>query len=326
MTATELAALLAAKAEQVCLHLLPGGRISNGNYCIGGTSGDKGKSLHVQLTGPKAGVWLDFSTGEKGDMLGLWRAVTGLSLKDAYREAAAYLEIPIEDDEQKAKPSASWLQVQREMGTGTEHDLVALAALRKLPSIEGLRLAVNHGILFFGPVSDDGTPHLSWIITDSARRGAQARRMDGQPWGNGQKAKTIQGTTSKWPIGIAAAGASLDIAFVEGGPDLLAAYSAIHALGLEAQIQPVTMLGSSNPIHREALPLFAGRTVWMFPHADENLAGLQGAVKWENALRSVRATVIPFDFSHYPGVKDLNDFISALSQPQPVMTDEWGDS
>lgn len=312
MTATELSALLAARAEQVCAHLLPGGHAHAGNWIIGGTSGDKGKSLHVQLTGPKAGIWLDFASGEKGDMLGLWRAVCGLSLKDAYREAAAYLEIPIEDDEKPSTPSASWLQVQREMGTGTQHDLIQLAALRKLPTTDGLAAAVEQGTLFFGPVFDGDTTHSSWILTDSARRGAQARRMDGLPWSNSQKAKTIQGTTSKWPVGIAEAGA-LDIALVEGGPDYLAAATAIALLGLTDQIQPVAMFGSSNPIHREALPLFRGKTVWLFPHNDENLAGLQGAVKWDNALRAVSATVIPFDFSPYPGVKDLNDFVSAIA-------------
>lgn len=321
MTATELSALLAARAEQVCQHLLPGGRSTGGNWVIGGTDGERGKSLHVQLTGSKAGVWLDFSTGEKGDMLGLWRAVRGINLKDAYREAAQYLDIPIEDDETPAQPSKTWLQIQREMGTGTEHDIATLATLRKLPFTDGLRACIDQGTLFFGPVFDEDQSHASWILTDSARRGAQARRMDGGLWANGMKAKTIAGTTSKWPVGIAEAG-TLDIAFVEGGPDFLAAATALAMLGMTDQIQPVAMFGSSNPIHRDALPLFARKTVWMFPHDDENLAGLQGAVKWDNALRGVNAVVIPFDFTPYPGVKDLNDFVSALAPVQSVPTME----
>ena len=322
MTATELSALLAAKAEQVCQHLLPQGRVSQGNWVIGSLQGDQGKSLHIQLTGPRAGIWLDFSTGEKGDMIGLWAQCRGLSLKDAYREAAQYLEIPIEEDA-PAKPSPTWLQIQREMGTGTEHDLAALRTLRRLPDTTGLTLAIESRILFFGPVSDGDASHYSWIITDDSRRGAQARRMDGVPWANGAKAKTITGTTSKWPVGVANVG-TLDIALVEGGPDLLAAFTAISMLGLSEQIQPVAMLGSSNPIHAESLPLFRGKTVWLFPHNDDNLAGLQGAVKWDRALRAAHATVIPFDFSPYPGVKDLNDFVSALTPvaAEPLNLDE----
>ncbi len=321
MTATELSALLAAKAEAVCQHLLPGGRPHSGNWVIGSVQGDAGKSLHVQLAGPKAGIWLDFSTGEKGDMIGLWRAVTGLSLKDSCTAAERFLGLESEP-ELRPEPTKAWTQLQREMGTGTAADIATLQSLRRLPDATGLTAAIESGHLFFGPVFDKaadapGVYHHSWLITDSSRLGAQARRMDGQLYGDGQKSKTIHGTTGKWPVGIADAGASLDLALVEGGPDFLAAYTAVALLGLQDRIQPVAMLGSSQSIHPEALPLFRSRRVWLFPHNDKSLAGLQGAVRWDRALRAVGATTIPFDFSPYPGVKDLNDFITALT-PAPT--------
>lgn len=309
-TGTELSHLLAKQAHKVCQHLLPNGVIDHGNWVIGGVSGHAGKSLHVRLDGDKAGVWFDFSSKEKGDMLGLWSAARGLSLKDAYIEAAEFLSIPIES-EPKAH-SQSWTTIQREMGTGTEHDLTDLAKLRHLPSVDGLRAAIDHRILFFGPVQDDNATHHSWLITDDSRRAAQARRMDGQPWANGGKAKTIHGTEARWPIGSANA-AKLDIALVEGGPDLLAAYTAASQLGLIDQIQPVSMIGSGMKIHPEAVAFIANRTVWLFPHDDKNLAGLQGAVDWTQRLTKAGCTVIPFDFAPY-GVKDLNEFVSAMAQ------------
>jgi hypothetical protein len=136
--------------------------------------------------------------------------------------------------------------------------------------------------------------------------------MDGVAWANDKKAKTLIGTTGKWPIGISESTLP-EIALVEGGPDFLAAYTAVAMLGVLDRIQPVTMLGSSQPIFPKAVPLFANKTVWMFPHSDENYAGLQGAIKWGMQLSETGATIIPFDFSPYPEVKDLNDFIAALS-------------
>jgi len=316
MTATELTPLLAARAEDVCRHLLPNGRVDHGNWVTGSVSDDQGKSLHVQLTGDRAGVWLDFATGDKGDLIGLWKSVTGLSLKDSCQAAQQFLGIAPEP-ELRPEPTKAWTQLQREMGRGTEDDVITLQALRRLPSPDGLFSAIESGHLFFGPVFDKpanapGTYLHSWIITDSARFGAQARRMDGQPYGDGQKSKTIHGTTGRWPVGIADTPDGFDIALVEGGPDFLAAYTALAMLGLLEGIQPVSMLGSQQSIHPEALPKFANRKVWVFPHRDENLAGLQGAVRWERVLRGAGATVIGFDFSLYPGVKDLNDFVSAL--------------
>lgn len=309
MTATELAAELAKQSEKVCEYLLPAGRLNHGNWVVGGVSGDAGKSLHVQLGGPKAGVWLDFATGEKGDLIGLWQAVRGVNLRDACAEAERFLGLEPEPST-KSPPSKAWAQLQKEMGSGTEHDLHTLASMRKLGSTDGLRLAVSAGHLFFGPVFDGEGYRESWIITDSSRLAAQARPMDGGKYADGQKSKTIHGTSGRWPIGVAGAAVN-EFALVEGGPDFLAAYTAVAALG--ASIQPVAMLGSSQSIHPEALALFKNSTVWLFPHNDENLAGLQGAIKWTRALRGIGATVIPFDFSPYPGVKDLNDFVAGLN-------------
>jgi hypothetical protein len=314
-SATELAEMLAQRAHEVCELLLPAGRLDQGNWIIGSTKNDEGKSLHVQLTGNRAGLWLDFATGEKGDLIGLWRAARGASLRDTCTEAMKFLGIErVQEEREEPTASQAWTQLQREMGTGTSPDIDALVVLRKLPNDDGLRAAIENGHLFFGPVFDkaDSNYHHSWIITDSSRMGAQARRLDGKPYGDGQKSKTIHGTAGRWPIGIADAGNSLDLAMVEGGPDFLAAYTAIEMLGLANQIQPVAMLGSSQTIHPNALEKFCGRTVWIFPHNDDNMAGIQGAIRWQNQLKSQKITLIPFDFRPYPGVKDLNDFVSLI--------------
>lgn len=273
--------------------------------------------MHVQLTGSSAGLWIDFSTGETGNLITLWQHVDGSSLKDTCAAAQKFLGIDPEPED-RPEPTKAWTQLQREMGTGTEDDIETLMRLRRLPSANGLYLAREREHLFFGPVFDKpantpGVYHHSWIVTDSARLGAQARRMDGQPYGDGQKSKTIHGTTGKWPIGCAGTTAK-EFAWVEGGPDFLAAYTAISLIGAH-HIQPVSMLGSKQAIHPESISNFKDSTIWLFPHNDQNLSGLSGAIRWTTELKKLNATVIPFDFGPYPGVKDLNDFVATLGQP-----------
>jgi hypothetical protein len=316
MTPAELKPLLLARTREVVQKLLPNGKEHGNEWLIGSTGGEAGKSMRIRLEGDHAGLWLDWDSGQKGDIIELWKLVRGLSFKEALKEIHEFLGLSDEEDDPK-KPSQTWTTLQREMGQGIEQDLRELQSLRRLPNADGLRLALENQHLFFGPVSDgpQGGPytfHHSWIVTDASRRGAQARRMDGKPWFDGQKAKTIHSTTGRWPIGIAES-ALPEIAFTEGGPDFLAAYTAVAMLGLADRIQPVSLFGSQQVIHPDALRLFSQKTVWMFFHADANYSGLHGAMKWEKALHSVGATVIPFDFTQH-GCKDLNEFISALDK------------
>lgn len=61
----------------VLSYLLPGGAFQGGKFLVGDVQGNRGDSLSVELTGPKAGMWHDFATGEGGDIIGLWAAVSG---------------------------------------------------------------------------------------------------------------------------------------------------------------------------------------------------------------------------------------------------------
>ena len=94
MQAADIARQLAADAEGVCHYLLPQGKRDGHEWRAGSVAGEPGQSLGVHLTGDKAGIWADFAGDGKGDLIDLWRAVRGLSLPDAMREACAYLGIP----------------------------------------------------------------------------------------------------------------------------------------------------------------------------------------------------------------------------------------
>lgn len=106
MEITELKSRL--DIEGVCKHLLPGGKKVGPEFEAGSVGGEAGKSLKVKLTGPKAGVWSDFATGESGDLIDLWRLTRGLSLKDTLGEVKAYLGIK---DEHLSRPKKESFKV-----------------------------------------------------------------------------------------------------------------------------------------------------------------------------------------------------------------------
>lgn len=326
MTATEIAARLAAQSEGVCQRLLPLGRAKGPDWCCGSLGGEPGNSLKIRLTGSKSGMWADFGGGsdERGDLIGLWRRVRNLSLHDACEEAMDWLNIPIGQREahqpntyqrpaqiETRGPSDTWLRLQSRLRRGTVAELASLAELRNLPVFAGLQLATDAGQLWFADVWDDGFDWPAWIITDASRRNAQARRVDGQSWSGigGAKAKTIAGSEARWPVGASELGTK-EAALVEGGPDFLSAWHLIWFMGKRAEISPVSMLGASQSIHPDALPLMANRRVWIFPHTDDNQAGAKAATNWSEQLRSVGATPLPFDLE---GEKDLNDFVSSAT-------------
>lgn len=65
-----------------CLHyLLPNGRFQGNRFVVGDLYGNAGKSLSVTISGDEAGLWQDFSTGEKGDLFTLWAIVHRMDVK-----------------------------------------------------------------------------------------------------------------------------------------------------------------------------------------------------------------------------------------------------
>lgn len=93
MNAAELAQRMAAESASIVAHLLPDGKRQAGEWKCGSKNGEPGQSLSVRLSGAKAGIWSDFSTGEKGDILDLWTAVRGVSMTQAMVEAKQFLGV-----------------------------------------------------------------------------------------------------------------------------------------------------------------------------------------------------------------------------------------
>ncbi|KGM47332.1 DUF7146 domain-containing protein [Pseudooceanicola atlanticus] len=91
----DLSADLATRAESFCRQYFPEGRKRGTYWQVGDTSGAKGQSLAIRLhsqDGRKAGAWVDYATGEYGDLIDLLHERLGsVSLKETLREARSFL-------------------------------------------------------------------------------------------------------------------------------------------------------------------------------------------------------------------------------------------
>ena len=241
-------------------------------------------------------LWNDFSTGEGGDSVDFLSNMTGLSIRGACRK---FLEMagghstpsPIVK-RPTVTPQAQGLPTLPPMRCGTRAEHEALAARRDI-HVEAVRVADGAGLLRFGQWKG----FHAWFVTDDSGRNAQARRMDGQPWpGINAKAQTLPGCHAGWPIG-AGLGDYQTILFCEGGPDLLAALHFIVLQDRSADCFPVAMLGASQRIHADALPLFVGKRIRIFAHGDE--PGRIAKRKWAEQLATVGARVEAVDCGGY---------------------------
>jgi twinkle protein len=147
--AVELAERLGQQAEAVARMLLPHGKRAGAEWRCGSVQDEPGDSLGVHLVGSKAGVWSDFSTGQSGDLIGLWMAARNLSLAEACRAAMEHLGIP---DDRPAHVRRQYRKPDREgvHRLSAEH-LAWLLDVRKLPieSVEAYRLASRGERLMF---------------------------------------------------------------------------------------------------------------------------------------------------------------------------------
>ena len=262
-------------------------------------------------------LWNDYATGEAGDAVDFFQRASGLPQKAACRKFIELAGGHSAPAPRAAKPEPKPVDVKsrpvfRDFHKGTPADFAQLAQLRGIGR-EGLEFASERGLLWFATLKD--CP--AWIMTDSARVNAQARRLDGQQWAHVQaKAWTLPGSWAAWPIGITEARSFPAIALVEGGSDFLAGHflalceQATHHRKRDVQCVPVAMLGASLRIHPDALPMFAGKRVRIFGHDDE--AGRGAVERWAGQLAAVGAEVDAFNFAGLvqvdgKRVKDLND-------------------
>lgn len=245
-----------------------------------------------------------FGCGASGDEITFVEIAKGLPNRDAAREFIRMAGVEPISASGGVPGSKAWPT----MRPGRPEELTTLARTRNL-SVEGLNLASDRGLLRFG--RHHGQP--VWFVVDSVGPVAQARRLDGQPWGNGTKALTLPGSRAAWPVGASGMADFPVVLLTEGGPDLLAAHHFFELEGRASDTCAVGMLGAGLSVAREAVPAFAGKRIRFFTHTDE--AGHRSVGRWAAQLAPVAGMIDALDMSGLrrtdgSPVGDLNDLTS----------------
>jgi hypothetical protein len=81
MDTEALRAALLDRLEAVLQFLFPQERIRGNRFYVGDADGTPGKSLVVELAGPRRGLWKDFATDEGGDVIAVWARAHGQSTR-----------------------------------------------------------------------------------------------------------------------------------------------------------------------------------------------------------------------------------------------------
>lgn len=277
-------------------------------------------------------LMFDHSTGETLDAPAILARVEGLSPQDACRLFIELARIGAGEGDKLPTTTLRSTRVDHSPPPSTPQPLPAkpafpalqrpldahlraIARIRRL-SLPALSMAVSRGLLW----TCVHRGFVCWAVTDAAGWLCQVRRLDGKPFmrkdGSTFKAWTLPGCRAGWPLGIGEAIAFPCIAICEGGPDMLALLHLALSLGCAEYLAPIAMLGASTRIVADALPLFAGKRVRLYPHADEaredgRTPGLEAAARWQDQLTAAGAVVDVFDLAGITGpdgpCKDLND-------------------
>lgn len=240
---------------------------------------DKKESFSVYQNGE---AYKDHATGESGDVIAFYMAGTGLPFANAVERLACMAGL--HEPKPTTTPNAR-LMFPNDFHVGHEAELEQVSRTRRI-SFDAVRIASERGLIGFGTVAR--VP--CWIVTDKARKAAQARRMDGLPFDAigslpARKAHTLKGSSQSWPVGILEAQPFPAVAIVEGGPDLLAAFHFAYAEELENRVAVVAMLGASNDFPPDTIQHFTGKRIRIFAHADN--PGIQAAKRWKAQLEAV---------------------------------------
>ncbi|MDZ4403895.1 CHC2 zinc finger domain-containing protein [Prosthecobacter sp.] len=288
---------------------------------------DKSPSFSIYDGGRR---WKDFSANEGGDVIDFIATACKIDTQEATRRFLAMAGVPLAVTSSCSHSMRPASLVMPLLHRGSTTEIERVAKTRHLCP-EAVSLAHCLPTLAFGDVC--GFP--CWILTDQARRIAEARRLDGKPFPEmdklgERKAHTLKGSSKAWPVGAAVLRRIPQfraIMLVEGGPDYLAA---LHFAFLFERwgVLPVAMLGRSAGTQMEAtaLSLLAGRRVRIYPHADADGGGMTSAQIWAAQLHAKGCQVDFFDFTGLNRrdgrpVNDLNDCSVLCAEQQPHLHD-----
>jgi hypothetical protein len=306
---TRLNGLLFERIECLVQYLYPQGHRQGHSWRYG--------SMDINL---KTAWWGDFDGSTPSmstNLIDLWIHVTGSDFKTAIREIIVWLgmpesELPPAYGQRLTNPEPERKLILPPIDRPSQPEIRQISTIRAIPA-RALELAVRRQHLW--AYWDRWDKARAWLLTDSARKSAVARRLDGlpwqAPWAKGAKSKTLKGSWGKWPIGLPEAASYPAVAIMEGAPNFLALLEFAIEAGVSDYVAPIAMAGATMPIPESQLPRLRGKRIRIFIDDDE--AGLCAAKRWLvslNEIADVDAYVCG-GFRRIGGgmVKDLNDML-----------------
>lgn len=253
-------------------------------------------------------AWTDHGTGEGGDVVQFLMQALGIDHLGARHWFADKMNIPSGSALPASKPATaskprktiSW---PGEIIEGSQATWNAFAKHRGF-TYPATWAMVKTGLLRF--VKIDGMK--CFIVTDNARRAAEIRRIDGQPFGK-CKAFPLPGVDKTWLPGaglLRDAPCNTAVFVAEGATDLLTAcdlYSQYRRAGGKNSWHPVALLGAGcKALDPECADLIRDRHVRLIPDADD--AGDKMKIHWTQLFREIGCAV---DSISLPRGKDLTD-------------------
>jgi hypothetical protein len=283
---------------------------------------------------PDDRLWHDHATGEGGDVVSFIIAATGsdhaaaiVRLK-ALAGGAVGTPPPLRRITPKAKESPPAPKALPTLYTPTFSEVRSLAGLRGWHLYAAFEIATARGLLRMASVRDAGEIVRAWVLTDDARKTAQARRLDGNPWQRtGAKSDTLRADPVH-PIGLAAIGNLPVVALCEGEPDTLAALHFAFLAGINELVAPLCLTGAAKRIPNAVAEKLRGRHVRIFRQADA--AGHAAALSWAEGLEAagVEVCAVNLDGLTRPDgtpAKDVADLarwpVESWTEPEAVALD-----
>jgi hypothetical protein len=291
-------------------------------------------------------LWHDFTTGEGGDVVSLVKRATACTDAEAIRrvlDLAGGNASPVALAPRQVATPPARAPFDGLAGLNLQPlslaEVNALQALRGFAFNAGLELANRRGLLRCADVSHRGQTSRAWILTDDARKSAQARRLDGEPWaseaGHTFKSKSLR-TDPDAPAGLADV---LEhnrpaVLLCEGEGDTLAALTFAWLADVDEKVGVVCLTGASKGIPPAVCAALVGRRVRIIrqadkPRPDGTRPSHRAALVW---LESLHAAGISADVANLDGLnradgtpaKDVADLLTRpaeLETLQPIAAD-----
>jgi len=281
----------------------------NGSHYLCPFHSEKNPSLKLNNPDSRDGWFYCFGCGATGDMIH-W-----VSRKYEISKAAAYRRLRVErglgpDECLGSRPGLGPVYIGG-LRDFADQELERLCAPRTF-SCEALKKQLCPLILKYVPRY---SRQNAYALCDPFRRVAVLRRMDGQVWSGGEKAKNAPGSNTKIPIGVHAIASFANVMLCEGGPDYLRLVSLLHECDFSTDVLPLMMPSAVPKIEPRLVNCFADKRVRICAQNDES--GIAAARTWQDQLETVGAIAdiwIPPRIQLADGgfAKDLDDLFWKL--------------